>query len=180
MPTTYPIVPWHEFVGEVSEVGSAVTTLKKSDKVGFWTKKACCGTCSVCLSGDDELFSEVKVDLTYGKYFGGYATQVQQSYDFFFKLPDNFKMNLGAPLFCAGITNYILFIGQNKFGSLVGPRGAIKQMVEFCSDKDIFPSCEEYDFEDLPRAFNKLENGKPYFRCVLNAKDFAVKNGWKK
>ena len=35
MPTTYPIVPWHEFVGEVSEVGSAVTTLKKSDKVGF-------------------------------------------------------------------------------------------------------------------------------------------------
>ena len=65
-------------------------------------------------------------------------------------------------------------------GSLVGPRGAIKQMVELCSDKDIFPICGEYDFEDLPRAFDKLENGKPHFRCVLNVKDFAVKNGWKK
>ena len=25
-----------------------------------------------------------------------------------------------------------------------------------------------------------VENGKPYFRCVLNVKDFAEKNGWKK
>ena len=94
MPTTYPLVPGHEFVGEVSQVGSAVTTFKKGDKVGFGTKRACCGTCQVCLSGDDELCSDVKDDLTYGKYFGGYATQVQQPYDFFFKLPDNFKLNL--------------------------------------------------------------------------------------
>ena len=65
-------------------------------------------------------------------------------------------------------------------GSLVGPKGAIKQMVELSSDKDIFPICEEYDFEDLPRTFDKLENGKPHFRCVLNVKDFTVKNGWKK
>ena len=106
MPTTYPLVPGHEFVGEVSEVGSAVTNFKKGDKVGFGTKRACCGTCAVCLSGDDELCSDVKDDLTYGRYFGGYATQVQQPYDFFFKLPDNFKMNLGAPLFCAGITTF--------------------------------------------------------------------------
>ena len=83
MPTSYPLVPGHEFVGEVSQVGSAVTTLKKGDKVGFGTKRACCGTCAVCLSGDDELCSDVKDDLTYGKYFGGYATQVQQPYDFF-------------------------------------------------------------------------------------------------
>ena len=65
-------------------------------------------------------------------------------------------------------------------GSLVGPRGVIKQMVELCSDKDIFPICEEYDFDDLPKAFDKLENGKPHFRCVLNVKDYAEKHGWKK
>ena len=65
-------------------------------------------------------------------------------------------------------------------GSLVGPRGSIKQMVELCSEKDIFPICEEYDFDDLPKAFDKLENGKPYFRCVLNVKDYAEKHGWKK
>ena len=65
-------------------------------------------------------------------------------------------------------------------GSLVGPRLAIRKMIELCSEKDIFPICEEYDFEDLPKAFDKLENGKPHFRCVLNVKDFAEKNGWKK
>jgi D-arabinose 1-dehydrogenase-like Zn-dependent alcohol dehydrogenase len=65
-------------------------------------------------------------------------------------------------------------------GSLVGPRGAIKQMVELCSNNDIYPICEEYDFDDLPKAFDKLENGRPHFRCVLNVKDFAEKNGWKK
>ena len=65
-------------------------------------------------------------------------------------------------------------------GSLVGPRKAIREMVDFCTEKDVFPLCEEFDFEDLPKAFDKLENGKPYFRCVLNVKDFAEKNGWKK
>jgi uncharacterized zinc-type alcohol dehydrogenase-like protein len=65
-------------------------------------------------------------------------------------------------------------------GSLVGPRGSIKEMVRLCSDKDIFPICEEYDFDDLPKAFDKLENGKPHFRCVLNVKDYAEKHGWKK
>ena len=109
MPTTYPLVPGHEFVCEVSQIGSEVKGFKKGDKVGFGTKRACCGKCAVCLSGDDELCSDVKDDLTYGRYFGGYATQVQQPYDFFFKLPDNFKLNLGSPLFCAGITTFFLF-----------------------------------------------------------------------
>ena len=65
-------------------------------------------------------------------------------------------------------------------GSLVGPRGSIKEMVRLCSDKDIYPLCEEYEFDDLPKAFDKLENGKPHFRCVLNVKDYAEKHGWKK
>ena len=56
-------------------------------------------------------------------------------------------------------------------GSLVGPRGSINHIIEFCSDKDIFPICEEYDFERLPEVFDKLENGKPHFRCVLKVKE---------
>lgn len=296
MPTTYPLVPGHEFVCEVAEVGSEVKDFKKGEKVGFGTKRACCGKCAVCLSVDDEICSDVKDDLTYGRYFGGYATQVQQPHDFFFKLPENFKLNLGSPLFCAGITTFypiqkyykpgmkcavvgigglghlalkflhklgaytaafttsekkiqsikelgadevivstkeqdmknamgkfdlllytipnvekfemylatvakkgtcvLLGVGENndiKFnyfpllkkeikvvGSLVGPRGAINNMVKFCCEKDVFPLCEEFDFEDLPKAFDKLENGKPHFRCVINVKNYAEKHGLKK
>ena len=65
-------------------------------------------------------------------------------------------------------------------GSLVGPRMAIRKMIDFCANKDVFPICEEFDFDDFPKAFDKLENGKPHFRCVLNVKDYAEKNGWKK
>ena len=36
-------------------------------------------------------------------------------------------------------------------GSLVGPRGVIKEMIRLCSDKDIFPICEEYIFMIYPK-----------------------------
>ena len=50
-------------------------------------------------------------------------------------------------------------------GSLVGTRGSIKQMIELCSNKDIYPLCEEYDF-DLPKAFD-LENGGHILMSIL-------------
>ena len=65
-------------------------------------------------------------------------------------------------------------------GSLTGPRQVIKEMVKICVDKNVYPIIEEYSFDDLPKAFDKLENGKPHFRCVVNAKDYAEKHGLKK
>ena len=65
-------------------------------------------------------------------------------------------------------------------GSVVGPRQPINKMVEFCHKNDVYPIVEEYPFEELPKAFDKLENGRPHFRCVVNVKDFAEKNGLKK
>ena len=65
-------------------------------------------------------------------------------------------------------------------GSLTGPRPVIKEMIKLCVEKNIYPIVEEYDFDDLPKAFDKLENGKPHFRCVVNAKDYAEKHGLKK
>jgi D-arabinose 1-dehydrogenase-like Zn-dependent alcohol dehydrogenase len=53
-------------------------------------------------------------------------------------------------------------------------------MIKLCAEKNINPIVEEYDFDDLPKAFDKLENGKPHFRCVVNAKNYAEKHGLKK
>lgn len=77
-------------------------------------------------------------------------------------------------------TREIVFKELCVCGSLVGPREAIKEMVKVCAEKDIYPTCEEFPFEELPKAFDHLENGKPKFRVVINIKDFAEKNGWKK
>ena len=68
----------------------------------------------------------------------------------------------------------------NIVGSIVGPRHVIKEMVKICVDKDIYPMVGEYDFEDFPKAFNRLENERPKFRCVVNVKDWAEKHGFKK
>ena len=65
-------------------------------------------------------------------------------------------------------------------GSSIGPRHSINKMIEFCNKNDIYPIVEEYSFEDLPKAFEKLEHGKPNFRCVVNIKDYAEKNRLKK
>lgn len=40
--------------------------------------------------------------------------------------------------------------------------------------------CEIFDFENFPKAFDTLENGKPKFRCVVNITDWAKKNGFDK
>ena len=65
-------------------------------------------------------------------------------------------------------------------GSCVGPRKPIRKMVDYCHKNDIYPIVEEYPFEKLPEAFEKLEHGSPFFRCVVNMKGFAEKNGLKK
>ena len=56
----------------------------------------------------------------------------------------------------------------------------LKKMLDFCSKNDVYPIVEEYPFEEMPKAFEKLEHGRPHFRCVVNMKDFAEKNGLRK
>ena len=60
-------------------------------------------------------------------------------------------------------------------GSCDGPRWAMKEMLNYCAEKNIYPLVEEFNFEDFPKAFDKLENGKPHFRCVVNVKDYLSK-----
>ncbi len=105
-PAKYPIAPGHEMVAEVSLVGSEVKDFKKGDLVGFGTRRDCCEKCDYCLQGRENLCTDVKDRGTYGHYWGGYSTAIQHPAKFFYHLPENFKLNLGSPLFCAGITTY--------------------------------------------------------------------------
>jgi len=258
----------------------------------------CCEKCKFCLKKKENLCRELPNIFTYGLYWGGYATAMQQPAKFYFHLPEGFKIEKAAPLFCAGITTYnpmkkfltdemkttgvigcgglghmaIQFLhkmgkhvtafttsekkkdllkklGADKIvvstdpeqmkaavnsiefmintvpndidfqpyincverggkfiqvgmpaaddtlkvninalagseieiiGSVIGPRANIRDMVDFCNKNDVYPIVEEFPFEEMPKAFDKLENGRPFFRCVVNMKDYAEKNGLKK
>src|SRR5205823_4724589 len=46
--TIYPVVPGHEIVGRVANVGAGVTKFKKGDLVGVGCLVDSCGTCGPC------------------------------------------------------------------------------------------------------------------------------------
>jgi len=65
-------------------------------------------------------------------------------------------------------------------GSYVGSRADTNEMLDFCAKNNIYPLVEEFAFEDFPKALDKLENGKPIFRCVVNCGEYSKKHGMQK
>ncbi len=49
----YPIIPGHELVGKVTEVGKNVTKFKIGDIVGSGVMCESCLTCEACKNGDE-------------------------------------------------------------------------------------------------------------------------------
>jgi len=127
-PCPYPIAPGHEIVGEVTHLGSEVTKFKIGDKVGFGCTREACGKCKLCKNNCEQLCftinPQLEQGLTYGpKFWGGYASSMQQPADFFFKLPPNLPESKIPPLFCAGITLYTPIAKYAKPGDEVAVLG---------------------------------------------------------
>jgi len=112
MPTVYPIVPGHEIVGRVSDVGSAVTKFKPGDLVGVGCMVDADLICNEC-KAEYEQFCPNRI-LTYnspdehlgGVTYGGYAESIVVDEHFVLRVPSNLDLPGVAPLLCAGITTY--------------------------------------------------------------------------
>ncbi|MBX9939248.1 MAG: NAD(P)-dependent alcohol dehydrogenase [Candidatus Obscuribacterales bacterium] len=109
----YPMVPGHEIVGIVTEVGSAVTRFKPGDRVGVGCMVDTCKECSACNQGLEQ-YCQKQVVLTYSsleldgvtRTYGGYSRQITVRDRFVVKIPDSLPLEKAAPLLCAGITTY--------------------------------------------------------------------------
>lgn len=103
-PMTRPIVPGHETVGIVDQVGPGVTLLKEGDRVGIAWLQATCRTCKFCQSGRENLCAHA----TFTGYHvnGGYAEYALVSEHFAYPIPNIFSDEEAAPLLCAGIIGY--------------------------------------------------------------------------
>ena len=108
----YPLVPGHEIVGVVREVGASVTRHSVGDRVGVGCMVDSCRTCANCRSGHEQYctagntqtYNSVDRDGTVTQ--GGYSTHVVVTEDFVLSLPDGLELESAAPLLCAGITTY--------------------------------------------------------------------------
>ncbi|WP_128255294.1 NAD(P)-dependent alcohol dehydrogenase [Falsirhodobacter deserti] len=110
---TYPIVPGHEIVGRVTEVGAAVTDYKVGDHVAVGCMVDSCLHCDQCNSGEEQYCREGMTQ-TYGSpdrqsgeiTMGGYAKHLIVREEFVLRLPEGLDLARAAPLLCAGITTY--------------------------------------------------------------------------
>jgi len=111
--TTYPIVPGHEVIGRVREVGAGVARFKAGDMVGVGCMVDSCRHCQPCLKGWEQdcvegaTFSYNSVDRHDGSVtYGGYSESIVVSDKFVLSLPDGLDPAGAAPLLCAGITTW--------------------------------------------------------------------------
>lgn len=111
--STYPVVPGHEIIGRVIEVGEKVRKFKKGDLVGVGCMVDSCQQCAPC-KDHLEMFCEKGCTWTYnspnphlgGRTYGGYSTHIVVREEFVLRVPDNIDEKAAAPLLCAGITTW--------------------------------------------------------------------------
>ncbi|CAB4290592.1 unnamed protein product [Prunus armeniaca] len=124
----YPMVPGHEVVGEVVEVGSAVSKFRVGDVVGVGLVVGCCRNCNPCKT-DNEQYCNKKI-WTYSDVYtdgkltqGGFSAALVIDQKFAVKIPDGMVLEQAAPLLCAGVTVYSPL---RQFGlNMSGLRGGI-------------------------------------------------------
>ncbi|MED6132086.1 hypothetical protein PIB30_015873 [Stylosanthes scabra] len=128
--TIYPLVPGHEIVGTVTEVGSKVQKFKLGDKVGVGCMVQSCRKCQSCAENLENYCPQMV--LTYGANnvdgtitYGGYSNFMVADQHFVIRIPDALPLDAAAPLLCAGITVYspMMYFGLNKPGLHLGVVG---------------------------------------------------------
>lgn len=128
----FPMVPGHEIVGTVSEVGAGVADFSIGDRVGVGCYVDSCRECDGCTSGSEQYCSR-NVPTYNGMHldgttptFGGYSNRIVVDRAYVLRLPDGLDFLPAAPLLCAGITLYPplrKFAGPDKRVAILGLGG---------------------------------------------------------
>lgn len=113
MPGMYPMVPGHEIVGRVAQVGSEVTKFKEGDITGIGCFIDSCRECIACTSGVEQYcvkqaaftYNGTEMDRVTPTY-GGYSNKYVIDEKYALKVNAEGDLAGVAPLLCAGITTY--------------------------------------------------------------------------
>ncbi|KAL7591613.1 hypothetical protein Lser_V15G33840 [Lactuca serriola] len=161
--TSYPVVPGHEILGVVTEVGSKIENFEVGDNGGVGCLVGPCGSCD---DGANDLESYCpKQILTYAspyhdgtKTYGGYSDRIVADERFVLRWPENLLLDTGAPLLCVGITTYspLRYFRLDKPGmkvGVVGPGGlghvAVKMVKAFGTEVIVFSTTPTKEQEAL-------------------------------
>ena len=111
--STFPMVPGHEMVGTVTQVGAEVKNFKIGDLAGVGCMVDSCRTCPPCQEHLEQFchkgaafsYNGTEMDRKTPTY-GGYSSSVVVDEAFTLKISPKLDLAAAAPLLCAGITTY--------------------------------------------------------------------------
>jgi len=103
-PPVLPIVPGHQAVGRVVELGPDTRELAVGARVGVAWIHSSCGECEHCEAGEENLCSDFRA--TGRDADGGYAQLMTVPEKFAHPIPDVFDDGRAAPHLCAGAIGY--------------------------------------------------------------------------
>ena len=153
----YPLVPGHEIIGVVEQVGNKVTNFSKGDNVGVGVYVDSCGECNNCKTNLDH-YCEKGIVLTYNSYeygtktitYGGYSKAIVVNQDYVVKIPKGIDKVKSSPLLCAVITTYsplkYFKIGSNHKVGIPGLGGlahmGLKLALSFGANVTVYSTSE--------------------------------------
>ena len=121
-PATLPMIPGHQVVGKVHEMGPDAHRYQPGDRVGVAWIFSACGGCRFCRAGHENLCQDFHA--TGRDAHGGYAEYMTVSERFVYGIPEFFSDREAAPLLCAGAIGYrSLHLTQLVDGQRLGLTG---------------------------------------------------------
>jgi len=104
VPPQLPIIPGHQVVGVVDEVGPGVTGIQPGERRGVYWLHQACGGCAPCRRGDENLCANPRFTGLHAH--GGYAEKIVVPAEYTVPIAAVFSDREAAPLLCAGIIGY--------------------------------------------------------------------------
>lgn len=119
---TLPIVPGHQIVGTVDQVGEGVTHYQAGDRLGVPWLYSTCGRCAFCRRDQENLCDAAR--FTGYHVNGGYAEFVVAPEASAYPLPTGISTAHLAPLLCAGVIGFrALRLSEVRPGERLGLYG---------------------------------------------------------
>lgn len=187
----FPMVPGHEIVGRVVQLGAQASKFKLGEVAGVGCLVDSCHTCGSCKE-DLEQFCEKGSAGTYNSTemdrktvtYGGYSARVVVDERFALRIPKGLDPAGAAPLLCAGITTYSLLkqVGC-KPGDRVGVVGlgglghmAVKLAVSMGAQVTVFSTsgAKEADARRLGATAFAVTKGGEVFKRLAGTFDLLI------
>jgi propanol-preferring alcohol dehydrogenase len=103
-PRKLPVIPGHQIVGVVDQLGPGCTLLRHGQRVGVAWLRHTCGFCEYCRTGRENLCERSRFNGYHAD--GGYAEYAAVPEAYAYEIPERFDDVSAAPLLCAGIIGY--------------------------------------------------------------------------